>query len=393
MNNTLVEIAKRLKDTDKKVQLIYAFNGTGKTRLSREFKNLVDPKTIVDKDDNIIEQSSEFADKKILYYSAFTEDLFHWDNDLDGDAEPKLKILPNAFTRWVFLEQGFDKQVTKIFQDFTNNRLTPYFDEEFTQATFKYKDYDGIEYNNVKISKGEESNFVWSVFYTFFQAIIEELNENNSAEGVTSSFEKLDYVFIDDPVSSLDDNHLIDLAVALAKLIKSSKSRIKFIIATHNPLFFNILSNEFNNSLQSDNKSTKEKLYKKEQHVKYRLKKSLSESFTLVDQKKDSPFSYHIYLLSEIDNAINNDNVQKFHFSFMRNILEKLSTFLGYDEWKELLPNELSSKEDYYNRILNLSSHSKHSGEETSKVIPEDKEKLEVLVGAIKKTYKFKNNT
>jgi len=34
MSKTLAEIAQQLKDTDKKVQLIYAFNGTGKTRRS-----------------------------------------------------------------------------------------------------------------------------------------------------------------------------------------------------------------------------------------------------------------------------------------------------------------------------------------------------------------------
>lgn len=44
MSKTLTEIAQQLKDADKKVQLIYAFNGTGKTRLSREFKQLIAPK-------------------------------------------------------------------------------------------------------------------------------------------------------------------------------------------------------------------------------------------------------------------------------------------------------------------------------------------------------------
>ena len=44
MGKTLTEIAQTLKDTDKMVQLIYAFNGVGKTRLSREFKELVAPK-------------------------------------------------------------------------------------------------------------------------------------------------------------------------------------------------------------------------------------------------------------------------------------------------------------------------------------------------------------
>ena len=40
MGKSLNEIAQELKDSGKKVQLIYAFNGTGKTRLSREFKDL-----------------------------------------------------------------------------------------------------------------------------------------------------------------------------------------------------------------------------------------------------------------------------------------------------------------------------------------------------------------
>jgi hypothetical protein len=58
------------KDTDVKVQLIYAFNSTGKTRLSREFKDLIMP------------NNTNLAQRNILYYNAFTEDLFYWDNDL-----------------------------------------------------------------------------------------------------------------------------------------------------------------------------------------------------------------------------------------------------------------------------------------------------------------------
>ena len=40
--DSLAEIAQRIKDSNKKVTLLYAFNATGKTRLSMEFKNLVD---------------------------------------------------------------------------------------------------------------------------------------------------------------------------------------------------------------------------------------------------------------------------------------------------------------------------------------------------------------
>ena len=42
-SKTLVEIARKLNEFDKKVQLVYAFNGTGKTRLSREFKKILLP--------------------------------------------------------------------------------------------------------------------------------------------------------------------------------------------------------------------------------------------------------------------------------------------------------------------------------------------------------------
>ena len=44
MGQTLTQTAQTLKACNKKVQLIYAFNGSGKTRLSREFKELVAPK-------------------------------------------------------------------------------------------------------------------------------------------------------------------------------------------------------------------------------------------------------------------------------------------------------------------------------------------------------------
>ena len=82
MGLSLTEIAEQLRNNDKKVQLIYAFNGVGKTRLSREFKELIQPK-------NSSEDGSSTT--KILYYNAFTEDLFVWDNDLDSDENRKMK--------------------------------------------------------------------------------------------------------------------------------------------------------------------------------------------------------------------------------------------------------------------------------------------------------------
>ena len=380
MGKTLTEIAQILKDTDKKVQLIYAFNGVGKTRLSREFKELVAPKTEG-------EEAEEEKPIKVLYYNAFTEDLFYWDNDLKEDKNRELLIRPNKFTHWVFNEQGQDNNVIKHFQHYTNEKLTPRFSEDYNKITFTVDSgNDGI-IDNIKISKGEESCLIWCVFFSLLKLVVETRNIAEETDRDTNQFDDLEYIFIDDPVSSLDENHLIELAVNIAELIKSNQSEVEFIITTHNPLFYNVLWNEFNNT-------DKRYGYKPKYSRKYRLEKNSDGSYDLQEQAKDSPFSYHLLLLSELEKAIESDDIKKYHYNFLRQILEKTSTFLGVVEWKELLtllPNDSEGASDaYYNRIINLCSHGKHSGEETSLITENDKKVLGFLVRGIKETYHFK---
>ena len=392
MGQSLTEIAQALRDTDKKVQLIYAFNGTGKTRLSREFKELIAPK------DTDGEDQKE-SGIKILYYNAFTEDLFYWDNDLDADTNRKFNIQPNNFTKWVLQDQGQENNIVTHFQHYTSDKLSPRFNEEYitkdkdnqditisaySEITFSIARGDDRSINNIKISKGEESCLIWCVFYSLFEQVVEVLNVAEPSERETDQFNDLEYVFIDDPVSSLDDNHLIELAVNLAELIKKSNG-LKFIISTHNPLFYNALFNEFNNA---DSRYH----FKVKHSIKRRLEK-LDDGTYLLEDSKDSPFSYHLFLLSELEKAIDPEsgNIQKYHFNFLRNILEKTSTFLGYSKWEELLPQEARSA--YYNRIINLSSHSKHHGEEISIVDENDKRVLRYLINeVIIPTYHFRSN-
>jgi len=394
MAQSLTEIAQSLINADKKVQLIYAFNGTGKTRLSREFKDLIAPKNT--------EVDNEETNIKILYYNAFTEDLFYWDNDLLNDEDRKLKIQPNAYTDFVLQVQGQEPNIAKHFQRYSNDKLTPRFNEQYTikdkdnndviipaysEVRFSFERGDDSGSDFVKISKGEESCFIWSIFYSILEQTISVLNVVEEGDRETDQFNDLEYVFIDDPVSSLDDNHLIELAVNIAELIKSStSSKLKFIITTHNPLFYNVLFNEFNNA---DTNSG----YKPRQSKKWRFEKLNDGTFTLTEQTNDAPFSYHLFLLSEIENAITSNDIRKYHFSFLRNILEKTSTFLGYVHWKDLLPNEAEgSREAYYNRIINLSSHSKHHGEETSVLEDNDKRVLGFLINEIKRIHSFKSS-
>lgn len=399
MGKSLNEIAQDLKNNNKRVQLIYAFNGTGKTRLSREFKELIAPKSDIETED------TGLSSKKIIYYNAFTEDLFYWDNDLLNDIEPKLKIQPNVFTHWVFVDQGQDSNVIKNFQSYTDEKLTPHFNAPytikdgekektipaFTEVTFSYERGNEERSDNIKISKGEESCFVWSVFYSLLTQVIEVLNidkDSINQERETDSFDNLEYVFIDDPVTSLDENHLIEFAVDLAELIKKSESDLKFVITTHNPLFYNVLSNEFNNK----NKNTG---YNPNKHFKKQCL-TKTENFTYeISNSNDSPFSYHLFLLNEIEKATETGQIYKYHFNFMRNILEKTSTFLVYDAWGDLLSHVKGDKESYIKRILNLSSHSKHSAEEIVMIEDDDKRILTNLVKEISAIYRFnsKKNT
>lgn len=74
----LPALAKHLRGVlrQKKYVLLFAYNGTGKTRLSMAFKN-----------------EGKRSDKRdTLYFNAFTEDLFSWNNDLEGDSDRELRM-------------------------------------------------------------------------------------------------------------------------------------------------------------------------------------------------------------------------------------------------------------------------------------------------------------
>ena len=91
--NTLEDVATKLRESQKKVQLLFAHNGTGKTRLSKVFKELG--------------KDGESSDT--LYFNAFTEDLFHWDNDLEYDTTRVLELKESKFFK-VFDGEGYDIQ-------------------------------------------------------------------------------------------------------------------------------------------------------------------------------------------------------------------------------------------------------------------------------------------
>jgi hypothetical protein len=375
MSKTLTEIAQQLKDAEKKVQLIYAFNGTGKTRLSREFKQLIAPKGYGDE----MADPQAWSRNKILYYNAFTEDLFYWDNDLALDAEPRLRIQPNSFTSWLLMvlrDLGQDGNIVRYFQHYTSDKLTPHFSEDFSEVTFSLERGDDESSGNLKISKGEESNFIWSIFYTLLDQVISTRNVPEPEDRETREFDQLEYVFIDDPVSSLDENHLIELAVNLAGLIKASPADLRFVITTHNALFYNVLHNE----LDLKKSGKKEGCY-----LLGRLEDGTFElSVKYGDSNKS--FSYHLHLRHALEQAIASDQVQRYHFTLLRNLYEKTASFLGYPQWSGLLPDD---KQAYLNRIIQFTSHSTLSNESVTEPTLQEKQTVKFLLDHLVANYGY----
>ena len=78
MRRLVTRLRDDLNGGDQDFVLLYAYNGTGKTRLSMEFKDAGKRKSRGRTD--------------TLYFNAYTEDLFSWDNDLEKDSERRLLI-------------------------------------------------------------------------------------------------------------------------------------------------------------------------------------------------------------------------------------------------------------------------------------------------------------
>ena len=73
----LAALVTHLRSLDKKYTLLFAYNGTGKTRLSMNFRQA----------GKKFDADGKVTERDTLYFNAFTEDLFTWDNDLEGDTE------------------------------------------------------------------------------------------------------------------------------------------------------------------------------------------------------------------------------------------------------------------------------------------------------------------
>lgn len=356
-------LVTRLRDdlNDKELVLLYAFNRTGKTRLSMAFKDAA--KSLVERHLRAGDECGralvfEESQSSTLYFNAFTEDLFTWENDLENDAERGLKI--NYFSKFFDLFSGLALERT------IDEYLRRYADFRFD---FKYKEvqqggdlfskpyfvsFSKDVQQNIKISRGEECIFIWCTF----MAICERVLDGHE------SYQWVKYIYIDDPISSLDDNNAISVACDLAKLIRRATNRknaddspnpIKMVVSTHHSLFFNVMCNEIARAKEDEPKV---------RHKKYFLHRLSNEDRYSLRSTKDTPFFHHVASLVELQKAADPEagTLYTFHFNALRSIMEKTSAFFGHTDIAFCL-KALDNEENkaLFNRALNLLSHGGYS--------------------------------
>lgn len=362
---SIEDLAKSLESTlnvstpKKRVVVLYAFNSTGKTRLSNLLSEISDIQN---------EEESEVNNEiKVLCYNVFFEDIFKWNNE-----EYILTFNPKSWIVQLVNEQGLENSIIDNFKDIIRSNVEPTFDLANGKVTFTVASGDDSSESNIKISRGEESVFIWSIFYTILETAINALNTEES-ERTTSIFNNLKYVIIDDPVSSIDDTKIITIVLKLIQVIKSYKNNaVKFFITTHHALFYNVLVNDFKKNKKCDFES-------------YSLFK---DNYILnLSKQNDSPFAYHLSVKNIIQNAIKNNNIEKYHFNLFRNLLEKTSNFLGYSDWTDCIVGD--DRQEFI-RLLNLYSHSRLSDLESKDLSSQDKNTFQETFNTFIANFKWK---
>lgn len=355
----LKNIAKEIKEAKENIYLVYAFNATGKTRLSTAYKEIA--------------RNADTKKQTGVYYNAYSEDLFVWNNDIEhAEANIRLEIIKSSLND---LHSYIDEAKVR-------EKLEPYnpkFDFEF--HSYDDNPADGIEYitfhlkadedaTDIKISRGEERIFIWCFFLALFDS--EGWDENQN-----------EYFFIDDPVSSLDDNNLFITIFTLLELIEKHFSHRKIIITTHHIGFATVI----NDYLTKGEKASKYN-NKKDPKYKIQLLEYKDGNYGLINPKNDV-LLYHLRLLQIIDLAIKNDELDLYHMAMMRQMLENISSFLGTGQLKYTLKVIGFDDTDRTATIINALTHQNVYYPQSAVMVEDNKAIVREIFEKLMRTFQF----
>ena len=375
----LKDIAKKIKDAKENIILIYAFNGTGKTRLSVEYKDFTK-----DADGN----------HTGMYYNAFSEDLFRWNNDEENNNDKiRLEIVHNeniSSLHKYFGDENPIKEKLKIYQPTYDFRFK-YIDdnpEEGIEFIWFFKEDDKNSW--IKISRGEERIFIWCFFLALFE--FEDFSDTRK-----------DYIFIDDPVSSLDDSNIYLTARTLFELFEECvNNKKKVIVSTHHVRLFSILcdwlSKGDNSSLfkekivRQNKKETEEGTVIKEtieEKNKYWIRiLEKSDEGLLLKGRNNGAWLYHLLILQLLKQAADNDALYLYHYGMLRQVLETIASFLGQGRFGFVL-HEIGEPDDTADKI-NANTHKRVYDVQNAKLTADNKETFERVLNSVIFKYNFK---
>jgi len=338
-------LAQYLREQGKKAILIFAYNGTGKTRLSMAFKDL----------------GKDGEQRDTLYFNAFTEDLFAWDNDLENDSERVLRM--NTASRFFdgLAELEMESRIHNFLHRYTDFNFD--IDYEAGHIRFWRETQKNAEEEDepilVKVSRGEENIFIWCFFLAIAQLAIDGQETYNWVQ----------YIYIDDPISSLDENNAIAVAAHLAKLIKG-QNRVKVVISSHHTLFFNVVGNEMSNA------------------QRYFLSKE-PDGYYLRDTSH-TPRFYHVAMLKELHEVAKSGRLYTYHFNILRSIMEKTATFHGFDHFGKIIkPDPEDQDGTLHYRYVQLLSHGNYSLFEPVEMMEENKQIFRKILNDYMSNYRF----
>ena len=348
---SLEEIAKQIRNFRENIILIYAFNAIGKTRLSIEYKNHTKK-----------ENNNRHAG---VYYNAFSEDLFIWDNDEENDnADIKLKIIESSLNSLhSFIEENKIREKLNFYNPNYNFKFNSYKNPEKGIESVSFYISDDKNKTPIKISRGEERIFVWCFFLALFEA--DEAWDESQKQ----------HIFIDDPVSSLEDNNIFNTANLLYELIKNNLNKKKIIITTHHIGLFSILYNRI-------------KRDKKQKYLTKVLEKN-EEDYILKDSK-EGRFLYHLLLLDIFQEAINKAELYIYHFVLLRQLLESISSFLGAEYFSYVLEKiGIENLSQNSSTINNLSHQDAYTERTVGSISPENKKMFKDIIDKLKEKIPF----
>lgn len=352
----LPEVSKQLFELTQKICIIYAFNATGKTRLSVAYKDFT--------------KNNNGGNHSGVYYNAFSEDLFIWDNDeKHNNQNIKLDVIFSSLNKFhsLLLDTNILEEKLSLYHPRYKFELNLYDDGDREKGVLSIRFFIGDEKKTpIKISRGEERIFIWCFFLALFEAD-------------AWSGEQDAHFFIDDPVSSMDEHNVFVTAESITKLVDDTYPKKKIIITTHHIGLFTVLIDRFTVGQKGDK-------YRNDTSIM--LLEKINEDEVKLNAK-NGVFLFHLHLLKTLDEASKTE-LYSFHFVLLRQLLENISSFLGKGGIGYALSQiEIKEPNVVGDRINSLSHKDSYKTQSNKMSEPEEKQFREILE-KINIKYKFK---